>query len=778
MKMRVKGIGKGLSRSFVIILTVLVSLFVVTMVRAAGYASVALKLISNNKDNLYTNSITTLASSSYLGLKVAFDTAATDIYNNEQLCGTKLCTPDVAKEDIYLYDATGSSTVYTLISKSKSQSGKRASGSSDLPSISRTYVSGDDAKTKTLDGQFIAFRSASTDLDFWDVDTSGIEFQRTDSNGFKDIYLYQSISGALSGKTWRASLANDGGEANGNSGYIHRSGNSIRNLNHPVAAVYAEFTGNDVAHCGEPPPPLPDPPYPPCAYARPYVIFESDANNLIAPAADTNGKEDIFIRDIRGIYPPYTFGSAIDPSTKRLSVTATGSSLNGDSSNPAITRDGRFLAFVSDATNVIPGGTPSGIQQVYVMDRDADGDGIYDEFSESNSVKIYLVSRNIDMGTPGNHDSNYPSIAFDGFNVYVAFESLADNLGPSNLSGSYPLTDADFVGMSQIYAYRLMLSTEDEVMNIASLSSMNDFPGQPGMAFSLSPVMSDDGSMVSFGSFADNLVDGDTNYNCWSDLPKSPTNCEDVFVRKVDYSTVSSEYSGATWRVSMDKYGQQGQANSSMPLMANSGRIVTLTSYANLLKFIEFGTRLNYPQIFQRDQGDSLGNPNLQPSTWDFYRRQGQPVEKSFRITFLKTGTTLGYTLPVGLPDSPADYPFCTMEGSSDPEPCPLDQGIKIYEQDEDPVPDPTHPNRIYYHESDVYEYSPGSPTDCFAGYTSVAVGDICSYTIRFDPGGDSGIHDATILVPINDERYFLYLPLRGRTIVLYMPMLHLVLPE
>src|SRR5262252_4623326 len=74
-----------------------------------------------------------------------------------------------------------------------------------------------------------------------------------------------------------------------------------------------------------------------------YVAFESDATDLVQ--GDTNGTSDVFLRDV------------IAGTTVLISVAADGGSGNGASTNAMITPDGRFVAFVSAATNLVAGDT-------------------------------------------------------------------------------------------------------------------------------------------------------------------------------------------------------------------------------------------------------------------------------------------------------------------------------------------------------------------------------------------------------------------------------------
>src|SRR3989442_1497918 len=85
-----------------------------------------------------------------------------------------------------------------------------------------------------------------------------------------------------------------------------------------------------------------------------FVAFQSDATNL-APG-DTNGATDVFVRDRQ------------TGMTERVSVASDGTQANNASSYPALSADGRFVAFQSDATNLVAGDT-NGATDVFVHDR-------------------------------------------------------------------------------------------------------------------------------------------------------------------------------------------------------------------------------------------------------------------------------------------------------------------------------------------------------------------------------------------------------------------------
>jgi len=125
-----------------------------------------------------------------------------------------------------------------------------------------------------------------------------------------------------------------------------------------------------------------------------FTAFDSDATNLVSGVSG----EQVYVRD-RGA-----------GTMECVSVTSDGTQGNGSSYCPSISADGRFVAFQSYATNLVPGIT-NGQEQVYVRDRSA---GV-----------TQCVSLAPD-GTQGNNWSGYPSISADG--RYVGFTSEAGNL--------------------------------------------------------------------------------------------------------------------------------------------------------------------------------------------------------------------------------------------------------------------------------------------------------------------------------------------------------------
>src|SRR5436190_8530907 len=137
-----------------------------------------------------------------------------------------------------------------------------------------------------------------------------------------------------------------------------------------------------------------------------YVVFASTASNLVA--GDTNGVEDIFLRD-RDTDADGIFDEAGAVSTIRVSLGPSAAQADGPSRDPVISADGRFVAFVSTATNLVPGANT--FDQIYRIDR--------------TNGAVVRVSENV-AGEAGDGPSAAPVIDANG--DVIAFQSEADNL--------------------------------------------------------------------------------------------------------------------------------------------------------------------------------------------------------------------------------------------------------------------------------------------------------------------------------------------------------------
>jgi hypothetical protein len=252
-----------------------------------------------------------------------------------------------------------------------------------------------------------------------------------------------------------------------------------------------------------------------------FVAYESSASTLVA--GDTNGVADVFVHD-RGTKKP---------STTRVSVASDGTQANGDSGATSVSGDGRLVAFVSGASNLVPGDT-NGVVDVFVHDR-----------ATNSTTRVSVASD----GAEANADSAFvgaPQLSTDG--RYVAFESFASNL----VSG-------DTNGMLDIFVHDRQTATTTR----ASVAS----DGTEANNQSLTPAISGDGRFIAFSSTASNLVPGDTN--------PCPFACSDIFVH--------DQQTGATTRVSVASDGTQADGGSESPAISTDGRFVAFESVASNL---------------------------------------------------------------------------------------------------------------------------------------------------------------------------------------------------
>jgi Periplasmic component of the Tol biopolymer transport system len=375
----------------------------------------------------------------------------------------------------------------------------------------------------SADGRYVAFASDATNL------VPG------DTNGFRDVFVRDRQTGTTS----RVNVASDGSQAN-------------------------HFTpGDGIAISAD---------------GR-YVTFISFASNLVS--GDTNGNYDAFVHD------------RLTGTTSLVSVSSTG--VQGDVlgfGDMAISADGRYVAFVSGSRNLVHGKT-SPTADVFVRDRWA-----------GTTTRVSLAGD----GSEANGGSFNPAISADG--RYVAFNSFATNLVPGDVNNEYDVFVRDrFAGTTSM-------------VSVSSAGVQGDTRSFTGLALSA------DGRYVTFNSNASNLVPGDTNeikdtfvrdrqtgvtsrvsvatdgtqasggtvfpfgapfkvsiswdgrYVAFSTessnlVPRDTNGFRDVFVR--------DRWAGTTRRVSVSTEGAQGDADSSSPSLSADGSDVSFESLASNL---------------------------------------------------------------------------------------------------------------------------------------------------------------------------------------------------
>jgi Tol biopolymer transport system component len=263
-----------------------------------------------------------------------------------------------------------------------------------------------------------------------------------------------------------------------------------------------------------------------------YVSFVSIASNLVP--GDTNNVEDIFVRDL------------VTGATERVSVASDGTQGNSSTTQASISPDGRWVAFSSFASNLVRGDTNDTFD-VFIHDR------------ETGRTDIVSVSS---TGAAGDAISSGPTVSNDG--RFVAFSSDATTLVPDDTNGRKDVFVHDRITRTTV---RASVNSNGEQADGTSPEA-----GVRGFVAS-TPDVTADGRYVAFFSSATNLVPGDTN-SCPLFF-EDPGRCPDVFVRDL--------VAGTTTRVNVAADGAQANDRSSDPSISENGAVAYWSAANNLV---------------------------------------------------------------------------------------------------------------------------------------------------------------------------------------------------
>ena len=346
-----------------------------------------------------------------------------------------------------------------------------------------------------------------------------------------------------------------------------------------------------------------------------YVVFHSRASTLVP--GDTNGRADVFVRDRQSC------------TTTRVSVRTDGSPVTHGGRSGVISDDGRYVAFVSHASTLIPGDTNQ-VADVFLRDL---------ELASTRRVSVSTA------GAQSNKASASPAISSDGFSV--AFASEATNLATEDSSEATDVfvhrSELDTASNGHLARMPALGTGSEAAVRTAPATSMTVVPtagahttglasgarlGAPadilaGLTTRVSlsdsdqqvangswaPDLSGNGRYVAFISRASALVPGDTNL------------LDDVFVR--------DRLLGSTERVSVSSDGIEGylELKSPAPRISGDGRYVAFASRAwNLVP----GDSNERPDVFVRDRlSGTTERVSLTSGERQGYRSSEGPVDIS-----------------------------------------------------------------------------------------------------------------------------------------------------
>jgi len=388
------------------------------------------------------------------------------------------------------------------------------------------------------DGRYVLFTSFASDL------------VANDTNGGSDVFLRDMVAG----KTSLVSV-NHAGTDSGRPGFI-------------FFGSIAEGMSSDGR----------------------YILFTSYANDLVTNTPSTNIDQHLYVRDMvagtttliditRDGLPAdnYIPGTRCDPGNPNCDVI-------GYDLEPAISANGRYVAFVSGARDLVSNNIgPLSLENVFVRD------------FQANTTALVSIS----LSGQGSDFADRPSLSADG--RYIIFRDGIRQLyvrdmalgvtslvsintagtGGTGINDNYPVISADgthvvFTSNSTTLTREKLDSTVDDVFvrdlvaGTTSLVSVNAWGTGGGNGQSFSARTSTDGRFIVYLSRASDLVFNDTNGK-----NSSGSGCEDVFVRDVQLGVTTLISANATGTASANGCSDFGY------LISADGRRVVFSSAAS-----------------------------------------------------------------------------------------------------------------------------------------------------------------------------------------------------
>jgi Tol biopolymer transport system component len=279
-----------------------------------------------------------------------------------------------------------------------------------------------------------------------------------------------------------------------------------------------------------------------------YLVFLSDAPNLVPGQVDDNLSDDVFLYDRATGTTTLVSHAAASPTT----------AAGLGSESPVISADGRFVAFASAAQDLTLTRDPGTLRDVFLWDR--------------LSGLVTLASRPPGAGIPGDGESYQPSISGDG--RYIVFTSAAKNL-VSRVS--------DFNQAPDVFLF------DRQSGRVSLVSRSVTSASQAGDRFADSPAISRDGRYVAYLSNSTNVVAGQSGTGLYNRAVY-------VYDRVAGTTVLASHRAGSRTALASQE--------SMLPQISANGDVVAYLSYATDLV---------------AGQADN----NLRPDVFLFYRPSG-----------------------------------------------------------------------------------------------------------------------------------------------------------
>jgi len=413
------------------------------------------------------------------GRFVAFNSSATNLVAGDTNAAT----------DIFVHDRVKKTTVRVSVASDGTQGDK----ASAMPAIS-------------ADGRFVSFRSTATNL------------VEGDTNNVDDIFVHDLLTKTTS----RVTFGFDGKPTNGTSFKQTLSANGR------------------------------------------FVAFQSSARNLVR--GDTNELDDIFVYDRE------------TKETTRVSVASDGKQGNNGGWHPAISADGRYVAFWSGSNNLVEGDT-NFVEDIFVHDR---------ETKETTRVSVATD------GTEGRGPSEtVPSISADG--RYVGFRTWS------------ALAANDDNGVDDVYVHDRLTKTTTLVSVTLDGTSGTGIGGRQGSGIntngSRDATISSDGRYMAFRSLVTDIVPNDKNSGWISPTTGLPQAGMDVFFRDLTLIKEEKADLAVTQMTAPGKVTPKGSSFSFVTTVTNKG--TAIANDVNLTNVV-FGSDVANLESIEPSQGECM----------------------------------------------------------------------------------------------------------------------------------------------------------------------------